>query len=78
MIEVNSAFKHGRYGKDWLKSLRVISNVKVFGTQDSRPADRTDEQDSLHRSIRYSYGSEKKELHFNITELTDEGIKCVK
>ena len=37
MVEVNVAYNHGRYEK---KSLRVMSNVKVFPTQDGRPAGR--------------------------------------
>ena len=45
----------GRYGKNKLNSLRVMSNVKVFAMQDGRPDGRLHEHDSLYRSI-YLYG----------------------
>ena len=43
MVEVNDAHKHGRHEKEWLKSLRVMSNVEVFlpGRTDGHPAERT-------------------------------------
>ena len=34
MVDVNGAYKHGRYEKIWLNSLHVMSNMKVF---DMRP-----------------------------------------
>ena len=33
MEEVNCAYRHGRYKKNWLKSWCAMSNVKVFATQ---------------------------------------------
>ena len=30
MVEVNSAYKHGAYEKDWLESLLVMFNVEGF------------------------------------------------
>ena len=51
MVEVDGAHKHGRHEK-MLKSLHVITNVKVFATQDGgRMAGQMDKHDSLHRSI---------------------------
>ena len=41
MVAVDGAFKHGRYDKIWLKSLRAVSNVKVLATQDGRTDGRT-------------------------------------
>ena len=35
-VEVNDAYKHGRYGKKNVESLRVIPNVKVVVMQDER------------------------------------------
>ena len=34
MVEVNGAYKHGRYEKIWFNSLRVMANDKVFAKQD--------------------------------------------
>ena len=34
MVEINSAYKHGKYDKISLKSLHVMSIVKVFAMQD--------------------------------------------
>ena len=33
MVEVNSAYNHGTYGRIWLASSRLMSNVNVFATQ---------------------------------------------
>ena len=41
MIDVNDAYKQGRCGKIFMKSLHVVSNIKVYATQDGWPADRT-------------------------------------
>ena len=30
MVEVNSAYKYGRYEKNWSNSLRVMSNIKLL------------------------------------------------
>ena len=38
--------------KTWLKSLCVMSNIKVLAAQDGQPGERN----TLHRSICYSYG----------------------
>ena len=38
MVEVNGAYKHSRHEKNWLNSLRVMSNVKAPATQDGWPA----------------------------------------
>ena len=46
MVEVNGAYEHGRYYENWLKSLRVTSNVKVSATQDGRPDGWMEEHDS--------------------------------
>ena len=32
MVEVNGAYKHGRYGKT-LNSLHAMSNIEIFDTQ---------------------------------------------
>ena len=52
--------KMARMGKKWLDSLRAMSNIKVFATQDGRSDGRTDghtdKYDSSNRSIYYSYG----------------------
>ena len=40
MVDVNGAYKHGRYDNIWLNSLRVMSNIKVFAHA-KRPAGRT-------------------------------------
>ena len=53
MVEVTDAYKQGMYGTIWENGLHVMSNVKVFATQDSQPA----EHDSLHRFMWCSYGS---------------------
>ena len=37
MVEVNGAYKQGSHETIWLKSLRVISNVKVFAMQNGQP-----------------------------------------
>ena len=50
IAEVTGAYKHGRYKRIWLNSLRVMSSVKVFAMQDGQ----LDEHNSLHRSIWYS------------------------
>ena len=52
-LEVNGAFKYGRYANIWLKSFRVIFNVKFFAMEDGRPASWLDQDNSLHRSIHY-------------------------
>ena len=57
LVEVTGAYKHGRYDKNWRKSLHVVSNVKVFVMQDGQSAGKLNEHDSLHRLIYYSYGS---------------------
>ena len=36
MIEVHDAYKHGRYEEIWLNTLRVMSNIRVFATQDGQ------------------------------------------
>ena len=36
MVEISGAYKHGKLDEIWLKSLRVMSNVKVFATQDGQ------------------------------------------
>ena len=41
MIKVNGAYKPGRHYTNWLKSLRAMSKVKVYATQDGWPAGRT-------------------------------------
>ena len=41
MVEVNGASKHGRYTQILLNSLHVMSNVKVFATQDGWSASQT-------------------------------------
>ena len=41
-VQVNSAYKHGRYEKIWFKSLCVMSKVKVFVTP-RQPASQMDE-----------------------------------
>ena len=53
MEEVNGAYKHGRYEEIWLNSLRVMSNVKLFATQDGWLARQT----QLITYIQVSYGS---------------------
>ena len=57
MVEVNSANKHCRHEKIWLKSLCVMSNVKDFAKQDFQLAGVMDKHDSLHRSTWHSYRS---------------------
>ena len=52
MVEVNGAYKHGRYEKVWLNSLHVMSNDKVFATLDGQLAGQR-KHDSLHISIWY-------------------------
>ena len=37
-LEVNDAYKHGRYEQMRLHSLCVMSNVRVFAMQDGWPA----------------------------------------
>ena len=34
MVQVNDTYEQGRYEKNWLKCLRVMSYVKGFVTQD--------------------------------------------
>ena len=42
-VEVNGVYKHGNYERIWLKTLHVMSNVKVFGGEQSASmADMTD------------------------------------
>ena len=41
VVEVNGAYRHGRYENIGLNSLCVMSNVKVVATQDGRTARRT-------------------------------------
>ena len=41
MVEVNGVYNHGRYEQIWLKSMRVMSNIKVFATQDKQMASRS-------------------------------------
>ena len=36
MVDVNNGYRHGRFFFKLLNSLRAISNVKVFATQDGR------------------------------------------
>ena len=47
MVEINGAYKDGRYDKSWLNSLHVMSNIKAFATQDGQlagqPAEHPDE-----------------------------------
>ena len=38
MVNVNGAYKHGRYEKKMWSSLRVMSNIKVFAMLGRRPA----------------------------------------
>ena len=61
MVEVNGAYKQGRYENIWLNRLRVGSNVKVFDTQDGWPA----KHESWHRSIWYSHGSKMRFVPLN-------------
>ena len=41
MVAVTGACKHGRYQRIWLQSFFVISNIKVFATEDGRPDSHT-------------------------------------
>ena len=41
MVDVNGAYKKGRYEKIWLNGLPVTSNIKIFATQDGRPVGQT-------------------------------------
>ena len=43
MVEVNGAYKHDRYKQIWSKSLHVVSNIKVFATQNQWTSGQTDE-----------------------------------
>ena len=47
MVEVISAYKHGRYEKNWLNSLHVMSNVKVFAIRDCKLASHPDGRTQL-------------------------------
>ena len=55
MVEVKGAYKHGGYDKMWLKSLHVMSNIKIFVMQNGQPAaclsGQRGEQDRWHRSM---------------------------
>ena len=62
MVEVNGTCKHGRYNKIWLKSLCVMSNIKVFAMQDGRMDGHTDRHNSSHRFVWYSYGSKSAQI----------------
>ena len=73
VVEVSGVHTHGMYERSWLKSLRVMLNVKVFAPQDlqangQRLAGRTDEHDRLQRSICYSYGSKIGILAFTLPD----------
>ena len=57
MVEVNGAYKHGRYVKNWLKSLRGLSNFKVFATQDGRTDGQTN---TTHYMVPYGTHMDKK------------------
>ena len=41
LVEVSGAYEHGRYDQIRLKSVRVMSNDKVFATDNGLPARRT-------------------------------------
>ena len=72
MVEVNGAYKHGRYEIIWLNSLHGMSNIWVSAKQDGWQASWPDKHNSLHRSIWYTYGSKievtkwKKPFEFNM------------
>ena len=64
MVERNCGYKHGRYAKNWLKSVHVISNAKVFAMQDGQLSDHlarwpwlttSDQHDWLHQMNMTSY-----------------------
>ena len=57
IVEVKGVYKHGRYEKNWLKSLHIMSNVKVFAIQDSQLVGQTNMAHYIHTSIYYYYGS---------------------
>ena len=76
MIEVNGAYKHGRYEKRWLKSLCAMSNVKVFATQDNPPADPTNTTHYTDPHVTHMDQKEKKrELISAYADLNDAYIK---
>ena len=54
VAEFNGTYKHGRYEQNLRNSLHVMSNVKVLPR---KTAGRTNEHDTLHRSVWYSYWS---------------------
>ena len=50
MVEINSDCKQGKYGKNWLKFLRVMCNVTVF-CHPRRPAGGMKTTDYLDLSV---------------------------
>ena len=65
MVEVSGTYKHGRYERIWLKSLCIISNVKVFTMQDGQTASQTaagQTNTTDYIDPCYSYGS-KEDKH---------------
>ena len=67
MVEVNDAYKIGRYEKIWYNSLRVVSNIKVFATQNGWQNGWPVEHDSIHRSIMILKWNKKKNNDFNLS-----------
>ena len=67
-VEVNGTKRHGKYEKNWLNSLRVTPNVKVFARQDGRK----DEHDSLRN--RYGTDMDQKESRISLSSLLLSGV----
>ena len=64
MLEVNDAYYYGRYEK-MKKRLHVMSNIKVFATQDSQPASWTQfiTQIHIHGSKMQTYRQKHTHTH---------------
>ena len=62
MVEVNGAHKHDKYEKNRLKSVCVISSVKVFATQDDRPyVTRLDQNNKQNKTKQRKADKQKNE-----------------
>ena len=55
MVEVNGAYKHGRYEKIWLHTLCVMSNLKVFATQNRQTDGQTAGRPAGQTNTTYYY-----------------------
>ena len=64
MAEVNDAYKHGRYENTWPNSLLIMSNMKVFATQECWLADQPNTTDHIDPYDTHMYQKDNTIFNF--------------